>query len=139
MQIDGFHGEYGWLSNFHPCVIYYEGQRFKSVEHAYAAAKTLDLELRELVAQCPTAGKAKRLGRKLQLRADWGEVKLNLMRKFLKQKFLNPVLGSKLILTGDTELVEGNTWGDTYWGVCQGVGENNLGKLLMEIRNNLRN
>jgi predicted NAD-dependent protein-ADP-ribosyltransferase YbiA (DUF1768 family) len=36
--------------------------------------------------------------------------------------------------TGDEELVEGNWWNDTFWGVCNGVGENNLGKLLMKIR-----
>jgi predicted NAD-dependent protein-ADP-ribosyltransferase YbiA (DUF1768 family) len=59
------------------------------------------------------------------------------MKQLLKLKFNNPDLQQKLIATYPEELIEGNYWHDTYWGVCEGVGENHLGKLLMEIRNEL--
>jgi len=67
-------------------------------------------------------------------RPDWTEVKLNEMEFVLQQKFSHPELLAMLLATGDMELIEYNDWDDTYWGVCNGVGENNLGKLLMRIR-----
>lgn len=82
--------------------------------------------------------KAKRLGHNVELRSDWEEMKYNVMYQVCKAKFLqNPGLARKLIETGDAELVEGNTWDDEIWGVCNGVGENNLGKTLMCIRDEL--
>ena len=56
------------------------------------------------------------------------------MYKCLRSKFSAPELREKLLDTGDAELIEGNWWNDTTWGVCNGVGENRLGKLLMQIR-----
>lgn len=72
---------------------------------------------------------------------DWNSVKKYiLMKELLKKKFDNahPDLQQKLLATKDEELVEGNTWKDTCWGVCNGVGQNRLGKLLMEIRSELK-
>ena len=81
-----------------------------------------------------------RLGRRIELRPDWEEVKIEIMRQVLKSKFThNPELREKLIATGNTELIEGNNWNDRFWGVCRGVGKNHLGKLLMEIRAELVN
>ena len=60
------------------------------------------------------------------------------MEDFLRQKFTDSDLKEKLLATGDAELIEGNHWGDVIWGVCNGIGENNLGKLLMNIRNDLK-
>ena len=66
-------------------------------------------------------------------------MKYDVMYQVCKAKFLqNPDLARKLVETGDAELVEGNTWGDKVWGVCDGVGENNLGKTLMRIRDELQ-
>lgn len=129
--IDSFTGEYAFLSNFYPT-------EFGSVEHLFQAAKTLDHKEQEEIMRAHSPGKAKRLGRKATLRSDWEEVKLDHMEFFLRWKFSNPELRQKLLDTGDATLVEGNHWGDTYWGVCRGKGENHLGKLLMKIREDLR-
>lgn len=85
------------------------------------------------------AGEAKKLGRTVVLRPDWNEVKVSIMRNVLALKFRqNPDLREKLLATGEAELIEGNHWKDTFWGVCNGVGENWLGKLLMELREELK-
>lgn len=83
---------------------------------------------------------AKRMGRQCKLRADWEEIKLQVMETLLRQKFhseINPALAQLLKNTRDYELIEGNNWGDTFWGVCNKVGKNHLGRLLMLIRSDL--
>jgi len=135
--IMGFKGEYRWLSNFWPAPVSYEGIDFTSTEHAYQAAKTLDLEERKRIATL-TAGEAKKAGKKLVVRSDWNEVKLSVMENLLRQKFAIPELRQKLLDTGEAEIVEQNTWHDVFWGVCGGIGENHLGKLLMKIRSEIR-
>lgn len=90
------------------------------------------------IASLKTPGQAKREGQKLALRDDWERIKIEVMRILLFEKFLShPDLAERLIATGEAELVEGNTWGDTYWGVCDGKGLNMLGKLLMDLRKEL--
>ena len=97
------------------------------------ACKTLDVEARLLVAACRTPGEAKRLGRSLALRSGWDGMRVEVMRALLRVKFRpGSVLAGRLLATGAAELVEVNTWGDRWWGVCGGVGENRLGRLLME-------
>lgn len=76
------------------------------------------------------------------MRADWDDARnyrLVVMEQLLREKFSdkNPELKQKLIDTYDAELIEGNTWNDTFWGVCGGIGKNHLGKLLMKIRRDL--
>jgi ribA/ribD-fused uncharacterized protein len=81
------------------------------------------------------AGQSKKLGKRVELRPDWEDVKIDIMRQVLKSKFTqNPELKAQLIATGDAELIEGNNWNDRFWGVCRGKGQNHLGKLLMEVR-----
>lgn len=134
-RIDRFWGEWGFLSNFAPCEVWLDGVKYPSVEHAYQAAKTLDLEQREkFLLNGITPGMAKRMGKTLKLRPDWDGVKMGIMRDLLMQKFSPSILRRKLLSTFQAELIEGNTWGDTFWGVCDGIGENWLGKLLMEVR-----
>jgi N-glycosidase YbiA len=138
MTIDRFSGEYRFLSNFWPCEIKYEGKTYPSTEHAYQAAKTLDIKERNKIRDAKTPGDAKRLGRKITLRSDWESVKLQVMENLVRQKFFdNPKLGKKLIDTGEQELIEGNTWGDKVWGQVNGVGQNHLGKILMKVRQSL--
>jgi ribA/ribD-fused uncharacterized protein len=134
MAIDSFRGHYGFLSNFSVSPIVVEGQLYATVEHAFQAHKTDDCTWHEAIRIARTPALAKGLGRKCPKRADWDEQRVAAMRYFLKLKFADPVLRDKLKRTAPNELVEGNTWGDTFWGVCRGVGENMLGKLLMEIR-----
>jgi len=109
---------------------------FKTVEHAYQAAKTYSIDDRMKIANADTPGQAKRLGRKANVRSDWESVKVGVMRGLLIQKFSDVNLRKKLLATGKQELIEGNEWGDLFWGVCKGNGKNILGKLLMEIRDN---
>jgi ribA/ribD-fused uncharacterized protein len=134
-----FTGKYRWLSNFWPCVVRYESRDYPTVEHAYQAAKSLDPIERDYIAGTSTPGEAKRFGRHATLRPDWNFVRTAVMYDLLYQKFSREPLRTKLLATGDADLIEGNSWGDTYWGVddLRG-GENMLGKLLMQIRDELR-
>lgn len=130
-----FKGEFAFLSNFYPCRIEYNGLWFPTVEHAYQAAKCVDMEDARRIQRLLTPGQAKRMGKMVKLLPFWEDHKLEIMFYLLKQKFghTSP-LKYKLIETQPRQLIEGNNWGDIYWGVCNGVGENWLGKLLMYVR-----
>lgn len=129
--------KYGFLSNFYLSTIYVDKKPYASVEHAYQAHKVLDTNSQELIRKAATPQEAKKLGRCVQLRSDWEEIKIPLMHSFLRQKFENPFLQHMLLETGEAELIHVNTWNDKFWGVCRGVGQNWLGRLLMEIREDL--
>ena len=128
-----FKEEWDFLSNFFPCEVGLDELTFPSVEHAYQAAKTLDVAERVVILIQTTPGRAKRAGRLLTIRPDWESVKIGVMRSLLIQKFSKPVLWRKLVAI-EGPIVEDNNWGDTFWGRCDGEGRNELGKLLMEIR-----
>lgn len=137
LNIVSFDGPNRFLSNFYPCVIVFEGIKYHSAEHAYQASKTNNKDIRYSISLIDTPGQAKRAGRRLVLREDWESVKIDVMREILEEKFSIPELRNKLKNTGKLKLIEGNHWGDTFWGVCNGKGQNNLGKLLMEIRDSI--
>ena len=136
--IDSFHGEYAFLSNYYDSPIFYDGILYPSVEHAFQAAKTTVFIQRIIIANKKTPGQAKRAGRKVTLRDNWDDIKLYIMKELIILKFTNPKLKSALLNTKDAELIERNTWNDTYWGICNGIGEIHLGKILMEVREMLR-
>ena len=136
--IDSFREEFGFLSNFYESTIYVDGKRYPSVEHAYQAHKTLDEISQKIIREAKTPGLAKKLGSAVQLRPDWESQKIALMRSFIKKKFENPFLRHLLLATGDAELIEGNTWNDVFWGVCRGKGQNWLGQILMETREEIK-
>ena len=74
------------------------------------------------------------MGMKLTLRPDWDSFRLLAMEEIIQEKFDQyEALKLKLIMTNPAELIEGNHWGDVFWGVCKGKGENHLGKILMKI------
>lgn len=137
-KIQKFTGKYKFLSNFYPCFVQYEGVRYPSVEHAYQAAKTLDRNTRTAFSILPTASDAKKLGRKLKLRNDWEQVKEEVMYECLKSKFSNKNLKEMLLQTGYAHIEEGNNHGDMIWGTVNGEGQNKLGKLLMRIREEIK-
>ena len=139
-MINEFRGETRWLSNFEMCQVMYDGVMYPSSEHAFQAAKTLDHMERNKILKAESAGKARKLGQNVTLREDWTpEKRIECMRIILWDKFTrNEWLKNRLIATGDEELIEGNAWGDKFWGVCDGEGENNLGKILMSIRETLK-
>ena len=133
MDILEFQGEHRWLSNFWYAKVSLDGVLYPSVEHAYQASKT-GPENRSAFMSC-SAADAKKLGKKVPLRDGWEEEKVSIMRSLVEQKFaLGSELGNRLVETGDAKLVEGNRWGDVFWGVCGGKGLNMLGVILMEYR-----
>lgn len=141
--IDSFEGKYAFLSNFYnsPFIGTIDEIEYPTVEHYFQAQKSLNLQDRRRIAAAPTPGQAKRLGRHVNLRTDWEFKKLKVMSYALKRKFdTHPDLREQLLATGDAILIEGNTWHDNFWGdcgcpKCQNIaGKNNLGKLLMTLR-----
>ena len=146
-MIEKFKGENAFLSNFayfdKPLVIT-RGEGlfrfvFKTNEHFYQACKFTDYNRIIEIANHPSKGLKKYVNSlKGEWREDWDDIKLGVMRTGLNFKFSqhNPTLRQKLIATGEVYIQEGNWWNDKYWGVClkTGEGENHLGKLLMEIR-----
>lgn len=132
--IDSFSGKYRFLSNFYDSPVVMGGREYRTVEHAFQAAKTRRRSMRRRIAAASKPADAKRLGRSVKLRDDWDEYRLVIMEKLLRRKFSDPTLRQMLVGTGQARLVEGNTWHDTFWGVCDGMGKNHLGKLLMNIR-----
>lgn len=137
--ITEFQGEHRFLSNFWPAPTEFEGIRYPTSEHAYQAAKTPDLNERRRIAALATPSQAKAAGRAAVHRADWEQVKFDVMERCVRDKFTrNPDLRAKLLATGGAELIEGNSWGDRVWGVYRGEGENRMGKILMKVRAELR-
>jgi ribA/ribD-fused uncharacterized protein len=134
-----FQDEYRFLSNFWMCTLVIDGLTYKSSEHYFMSEKTFDEEAKDRIRATPTAAKAKQEGRKVALRADWEEVKVDAMYRAVYAKFSqNPGLKAQLLATGDRYLEEGNTWNDVTWGVCLGEGKNLLGQILMAVRAQLR-
>ncbi len=138
-KIEQFQGEARFLSNFYPTQVTHDGIEYPTTEHAFQAAKTLHFGERWQISQLDTPGKAKQAGRRNELRPDWEQVKDQIMMELTILKFVNHRgLREQLLSTGTAELIEGNTWGDEYWGVCDGKGLNTLGKILMLVRDQLR-
>lgn len=139
LDITSFTGEFYFLSNFYPTPVTFDEIVYPSSEHAYVAAKTTDETTRRVIAKIPSAFEVKKYGRKIKIRDNWHGVKWGLMYTIVGSKFRRNLHLKELLLdTGNITLIEGNTWGDTYWGVCEGVGQNHLGRILMRIREELR-
>ena len=133
-NIKGWFGEYRFLSNFHICSIPHNGMIFASTESAYMAAKTERI-VDKLMFTNILPIEAKSLGMKVPLKANWESIKLQVMYDVNLTKYLqHSDLREKLLATGDKYLEETNWWNDQYWGVCNGKGENMLGKTLMKVR-----
>lgn len=132
--VAGFFGPYRFLSNFYTVDVWFEGILYPSTENAYQAAKCFNLEQRELFLNC-NASEAKNKSKLIVSRPDWSDIKIDIMRSVLVEKFNRHLdLRTKLLETESKFLEERNYWNDQFWGTCNGIGENNLGKLLMSIR-----
>lgn len=142
-QIRGFQKEFRFLSNFWPVpIIYYTKNLtrliFPTVEHFYQARKTMDISIQSKISNLPTPGEAKRFAKTIKQSQSFPNDKVGIMWEGVWQKFSSyPNLKEKLIATGNAEIIEENTWGDTFWGVCNGTGKNMLGNILMDIREKL--
>jgi len=135
-MINSFTGKYSFLSNMYP-----HSAIGKSVEHYFQAAKSTSAEDYQYVVDAVDGYEARARGKKILMRDDWSECKEDVMFNELGVKFyVYPSMQKMLLDTGDEELVEGNTWGDRYWGVDvrTGIGENKLGKMLMQIREEIK-
>jgi ribA/ribD-fused uncharacterized protein len=133
--INKFAGKYHFLDNFYPSPIKLGEFNFNTVENAFQAFKTKDLEVFRVIAKTKLPGYAKILGNAVVLRKDWEEIKVFVMYLLVYKKFSqNPKLLQKLLDTENIYLEEGNTWGDTIWGTVGGKGQNLLGRILMEVR-----
>lgn len=141
-----FAGQFHFLSNFYWHPFRYNGEMFNTSEHAFQSRKATNEQDRQSIKSCPSPGQAKQYARRLPCRPDWEDVKVDIMKDILRAKFSiwnpdqvsrNP-LAIRLIQTGDADLIEGNSWGDTFWGQSPvGNGENMLGKLLMKVRSEI--
>lgn len=142
-MIKEFRGEYRWLSNFELVDIEYQGVTYPSSEHAYMSAKKNSVGWKFKCAdRSLTCGDIKSLGSKIELREDWEDIKLQVMEEILTIKFSKEPYRTKLLDTGVQNLQEGNRWNDKFWGVClkenPNEGENHLGRIIMKIRDKLR-
>lgn len=154
-EINSFSGDYRFLSNFFPCSVSLSSIGFKSIEHAYQAAKFLDstndglTQIFDQIRCSKRAGEAKHIANahKDEVIESFHSKKVILMTRLIYQKFSllggnhNPEhaeLACALLATGNDLLVEGNNWGDTFWGVCDGVGKNILGEILRLRRESLK-
>jgi len=149
-KILSFRGKYFFLSNFYPCQVEYEGLVYPSVENAFQAAKTAPHRRTPFTRVSPK--EAKKMGRKVPLLGGisrWESKKVKVMEELVRRKFTqNPDLREKLLKTGDALLIEGNRWGDEFWGVnlkkpdpnspWEYRGKNVLGQILMKVRDELR-
>ncbi len=140
MKINSFKGEYRFLSNFFRSPIEFDLYMFPTVEHAYQYAKLIDGdECKDKIKSIVLPGDAKRLGKMGKMKSNWDNIKIDIMTYLVMQKFERYyVLRQKLIETDNAVIIEGNTWGDTFWGVYNDVGENHLGKILMRVREILK-
>jgi ribA/ribD-fused uncharacterized protein len=141
-KIGCFRDKYRFLSNFWKCPFIIDDKIYITNEHYYQSMKARSERSRKRIRDADTPYLAKKRGRSVNIREDWEEVKVDIMRKGLKAKFTqNESLKQKLLKTGDAYLEEGNDWGDTFWGVDldTGKGQNHLGKMLMKLRDDLRN
>ncbi len=140
-SITDFHKEpYKFLSNFYEASIIYGGLTYQNSEAAFQAQKCMSEEEKIQFTKLGP-GKSKGIGRRVKLRLDWEEVKVGIMEEIVRAKFSqHQELAVKLIETGNKKLIEGNRWGDTFWGVDTrtGQGENHLGIILMKVRGKLR-
>ena len=141
LVVRGFFDQYRWLSNMFPTPLYYEGEFFPSSENAYQAAKWPKEDhwpnARSYFKGC-SPFQAKTKGQTAKLSADWETRKIEVMRSVLRAKFANEQMKRALLATGQKYLEEKNWWGDHFWGKVDGIGQNQLGHLLMEVRDEVR-
>ena len=136
--ITRFRGPFKFLSNLYSTPITYKGHTYCCLEAAYQAQKSLDPAIQERFTNIRLPYKSRGMGQSIKtIRPDWFDIRISIMEELLYIKFSHPQLKEWLQCTGQSKIVECNTWGDTFWGIYNGVGENHLGTLLMKVRDTL--
>jgi len=145
LTVNEFRGSYRFLSTFCPQAVMFEGVRYNTVEHAFRASMFMSRTIRQMIKDCHKPGDAKRMSRMDSnipyLNPNFDNIKLQVMEELLRQKFSpNSMLAEKLLATMNAKLVDGNNWGDKFWGVdiVSNEGLNHHGKILMKIREDLK-
>ena len=138
-SITSFTGRWEALANWFGAPVGRQGVLYPSVEHAFQAAKAAaDPEAAESIRKAKSPKEAHELGAKVALPRDWERRKLGLMQALLRDKFRrDPALRDRLVRTERKNLIAGNDWGEGFWGVSAGRGDNQLGKLLMALRDEI--
>lgn len=135
-QVPAFRGSYNWLSNYYACNVEGLAIDYASVESGYLCQKYFCAERPSKLTYRELADWRRKEAPLHKQIFDWENKKMFVMAYLLVSKFdCNPGLVSKLLATGNSWIEETNNWNDTYWGVCNGKGQNRLGKLLMLLRN----
>lgn len=142
-RIEVFKDEYFFLSNFYPAEVKIFGRKWHTSEHAYQSQKSDDKIYQDKIHKAITASASKKIARQLERsgkrKEDWDDIKYDIMYDVVLAKFKqNKKLRKALLATGKAKLIEGNWWKDTTWGVCDGIGKNWLGKILMKVRKKLK-
>lgn len=128
-----------WLSNMTYVKIEYKGIVYPSTENFYQAMKYKEISTRVLISKL-TPSEAKKYSRENQMTSlNFESNKLKIMLYAQRKKYSQEPFRTKLLSTGDCVLEEGNWWGDKFWGVDIKTreGENHLGKLIMQVREEL--
>ena len=140
-QICFYEQEFYPFSNFSSFKLEWKGYIWMTSEHAYHSEKFDDPKIIEQLKETRSAHNAMKLAyaNKEKDRKDWDEIKLGIMKKILRAKVeQHSYVKKKLLESGDKKLVE-NSWRDPYWGWGPNKdGENHLGKLWMEVRDELQ-
>ena len=141
-QIFFYEHEFYVFSNFSSFAIEWKNKLYMTSEHAYHSEKFEDINLKERIRNARSAHDALKLAQlnKDKYRADWDTIKLKVMKEILRAKVEQHLyVKKKLIESGSKELIE-DSWRDSYWGWGPNKdGENHLGKLWMEVREEFRN
>lgn len=138
-MISKFEGEYSCFSNFYPRTVLYQGKRYKTKEHAFQCQKATNQKDFDYIFDATTPYQAKKRARIIKKKGNWEESKRWIMHDIVFAFFKEWSDLRKILLNTDNqELIEGNDWGDKYWGIYNGVGENWLGKILMLVRDELK-
>jgi len=134
-----FNGETHPLSNFYPAKINVDGKIYKTAEHYYQSEKATNTMDKSRVMQAESPSNARRIGKQIKKRADFDEIKDIIMYKGVKAKFTQNVeVKAYLLATGDRYLIEDASF-SPYWGTgYNDMGENKMGKMLMQIRDELK-
>jgi ribA/ribD-fused uncharacterized protein len=141
--ITSFSGEHFFLSNSFEHPFEHDGEIFLTIEHAYQAYKTDDPKQRRRVRNCVSPELARLIGKSVTLREGWDDQRFALMETLIRAKFADPTMAAKLKATGSRNLIDGRPRSNTVWGCARGKdgewrGRNELGKILMRVRDELR-
>lgn len=135
MTIKTFEDSYKQFSNFYIRDVIYKNILYKTREHAFQCQKATNQKDFEYVYHSKDPYRAKQRANHIKCEPNWKNIRVKIMHEIVLSYFQQHKDAKNLLLsTGTEEIQEGNTWGDKFWGVVDGEGENWLGQILMDVR-----